>query len=150
MPLNIFGHSAIFKMVALPRLLYQLQNYPHPVPTSWFRQVNSVLGRFLWAGGSARVALRTCFLSTYCGGLATSDLLSYYQAAHLLILNDWWYGNRGDPAYALERARMGDNTHHMLLYSARLRRELPRVTKTVFLVWRQALKRMGWWGKLTA
>lgn len=32
MPLSIYGRSAIFKMVALPRLLYQLQNHPYPIP----------------------------------------------------------------------------------------------------------------------
>lgn len=65
MPLSLPGRSAIFKMVFLPSLLYQLQNYPYRIAPSWFRQVNSALGQVLWSGKSARVALRTCFVSTY-------------------------------------------------------------------------------------
>lgn len=149
MPLTIYGRSAIFKMVSLPRLLYHLQNYPYFIPRSWFRRLNSALGQFLWGGRAARVALRTCFQSTYCGGLATSDILSYYMATQLLVLNEWWYGDRSDPAYGVERYEMGNHTLHTLLYSAPLRRPLPPATRVIFQVWRQALRRIGWWGRLT-
>lgn len=40
LPLNLFGCSAIFKMVSLPRLLYQLHNQPYPILATWFRQIN--------------------------------------------------------------------------------------------------------------
>lgn len=116
---------------------------------SWFRQLNAALGRFLWAGKSVRVALRTCFISTFCGGLATSDVLSYYMASHLLVLNEWWYEGRQDPAYALERERMCPHPVHEILYSASLRRGLPAATQIVFLLWKQALKKIRWWGRLT-
>lgn len=149
MPLTIYGRSAIFKMVSLPRLLYHLQNYPFFIPRSWFRRIDSALGQFLWGGRAARVALRTCFQSTYCGGLVTSDILSYYMATQLLVLNEWWYGDRSDPAYGVERYVMGDHTLHTLLYSAPLRRLLPPATRVIFQVWRQALRRIGWWGRLT-
>lgn len=149
MPLNIYGRSAIFKMMALPRLLYQLQNHPYPIAPRWFTHVNSVLGQFLWGGKTARVALKTCFISTYCGGLATSDIQSYYQAAHLLVLNEWWYGAGGDPAYALERQLMEPHTLHEILYTSRLRRALPPATQVIFQLWRLALRRMGWWNVLT-
>lgn len=32
LPLSLYGWSAIFKMVSLPRLLYRLQNFPYPIP----------------------------------------------------------------------------------------------------------------------
>lgn len=149
MPLSLPCRSSIFKMVSLPRLLYHLQNYPFRIPPSWFRQVNSVLGQFLWAGKVPRVALRTCFQSTYSGGLATSDILSYYMAAHLLVLNEWWYGDRADPANALERERMGTFTIHTILYSAPIRRALPSATNVIFDIWKQALRKIRWWGRLT-
>lgn len=95
------------------------------------------------------MALQTCFLSTYCGGLASPDMYSYYQASHLLVLNEWWYGNREDPTYVVERRLMGDHSLHWILYSAPLRASLPPAKTVAFQVWRQALRRMGWWNVLT-
>lgn len=78
-----------------------------------------------------------------------SDVLSYYMASHLMVLNEWWYGGRSDPAYALERERMGPQPIHTILYSAPLPRALPAATHIVFLIWKQALRKIGWWGRLT-
>lgn len=136
-------------MVSLPRLLYKLQNYPYPVPPSWFNQINALLNRFLWDGGAIRVALATCVQSTYCGGIAAADVRSYYWASQLLVINEWWYNSQSDPAYAVERLFLAEYPLLHLLYSTTSLEMLPPACRTVIQIWRRVCRLFGWWGKLT-
>lgn len=102
---------------------------------------------FLWGGSTARFALRTCMWSTYCGGIAAADIQSYHAAAHLQILNEWWYGSREGPAFQVEQWLMGDPSAHFI-YSRSEPKDLLPATKVVIITWRQVLRRMGWWGCL--
>lgn len=50
LPLTPMGRAALFKMMALPHLLYMLQNTPHEVSLEFFRRVESELRTLLWSG----------------------------------------------------------------------------------------------------
>lgn len=111
--------------------------------------MNALLNRFLWQGGTVWVALSTCTQSTYCGGIAAADIQVYYWASQLLVINEWWYGSQGDPAYAVERFFMADAPllHH--LYSSSSLEAFPPACRTVIQIWRRVVRSMGWWGRLT-
>ena len=62
LPLSIAGRIGIIKMVVLPRFLYLFANIPIPLNNSFFRTLQSILCRLVWAGKRPRVAWRTLVL----------------------------------------------------------------------------------------
>ena len=149
LPLSLLGRAAIFKMVCLPRLLYQLQNFPFPIAAVYFSTIETHLRGFLWQHGVVRIALTKCYKSTFDGGIALPDILAYYRAAQLVVLNEWWFGGARDPAYASEFWAMGDTSIQQILYGTIVPSELPPAARTVFAVWRSTLRSIKWHGKLT-
>lgn len=136
LPLSLYGPSAIFKMVSLPRILYCLQNYPYPIPPTWIAQVATIQNKLMWNGGAVRVALRTCTQSTYCGGIAAADVYAYYVASHVMIINEWWYCSPTDSAYSAEHAAMDQVPLLHLLYSTVRLDHLPPAGRAVIQPWR--------------
>ncbi|KAJ1155329.1 hypothetical protein NDU88_008059 [Pleurodeles waltl] len=78
LPLNLLGRIALYKMMILPRLLYLLQNFPHPIPKKWFGEMDSLARQFMWNDARPRLALKTCQRDIYNGGWAcpTSIIIS--------------------------------------------------------------------------
>ncbi|KAJ1164604.1 hypothetical protein NDU88_005039 [Pleurodeles waltl] len=107
LPLNLLGRIALYKMMILPRLLYLLQNFPHPIPRKWFGEMDSLVRQFIWSGARPRLALKTCQRDVYDGGLGMSNIHSYHLATQVLVINDWMGGGWTDPAYRLELQTMG-------------------------------------------
>lgn len=74
LPLSLPGRAALFKMLALSRFLYALQNCPFPIPDSYIRAVEGDLRLLLWDGKVACIALHKLTMSWYDGGLALPNL----------------------------------------------------------------------------
>ena len=81
--------------------------------------------------------------------MATPDVVSYYRASHLVVVNEWWHDNSHDPAFALEKWCMGSRTLSSLLYERINEAGLPPATRVVLKTWKTTLAHMGWKDKPT-
>lgn len=102
LPLSLLGRAALFKMMALPRFLYALQNYPEPVPQHYFAEIEATQRTLLWAT-TPRISLGKLTRGWYDGGIALPDIQKYYWAAHLTAINQGTYSVGGDPGYEMDR-----------------------------------------------
>ena len=91
-----------------------------------------------------------CHKSSYDCGIALPDILAYYRAAHLVVLNELWFGNKDDPAYSSERWALGYLPLQHLLYGGVVPCTLPPVTNLGFKIWRATLRNNKWEGQITA
>lgn len=48
LPLNLLGRINILKMIYLPKFIYIFRNCPVWIPQSFFRELDSCIGTFLW------------------------------------------------------------------------------------------------------
>lgn len=87
LPVSLMGRAVLFKMMALPRLLYAVQNTPYRIQESFFRAIESEQRKPLWGGGSPRIGLRKLQNGVYERGLAVPDIRKYYWASQLININ---------------------------------------------------------------
>lgn len=145
------GRAVLFKMMALPRLLYVMQNTPYLLPEAVFRRIEAEQRRLLWGGISPRIALSKLQRGIYDGGLAVPDLRKYYWATQLININGWVFSPLEEPAYRVDRHEMGKGSYLAALYhKGRPKATWPVQTATVVTVWHKANKMLGWRNKLTA
>lgn len=92
LPLSMIGRINAIKMVALPRFLYLFQNLPVYLPLSFFKQLDSVILSFVWAGKPPRIAKAHLQKNVNKGGLSLPVLKHYYWAADARALTFWQWG----------------------------------------------------------
>lgn len=85
-----FGRINALKMDTLPKLLYLLQTIPILVPKSFFTSLRSLVIRFMWNRGLPRVKYNLLTHSKIQGGVDLPDYETYYKAAHVARILDWF------------------------------------------------------------
>ena len=144
LPLSVMGRAAIFKMIAMPRLLYILHYSPFRVPGFMIQEGRRPGARSLiWAGGQPDISLGTLQRSKFEGGIALPNLRKYYEAAQLSIVNDWAHAERDDPASRMDRLGMGTHSFLHALYRGSLTKEAKPATQTVVQTWKLLPQEMG-------
>lgn len=131
------GLSAVFVVPAA--------KLPIPLPKNFFSAIQSHLQGFLWQNKLPRIALAKCHWSTFDWGIALPDI----HAAHLVVLNEWWFGGSCDPAYTSQYWAMASTTIQHILYGGTVPSHLPPATKRVFVIWKTTLKHIKWEGRIT-
>lgn len=76
-------------MTILPRLLYLLRSLPIRIPQSFFKQLQSLLIRFLWGHKRPRIKFALLTRPKDRGGMGLPHFQNYYMAAHLTRVIDW-------------------------------------------------------------
>lgn len=84
-----FGRYNLIKISILPKFIYLIQALPIQIPPSFFRQVQALFTRFVWAHNKPRIRRSQMALPKHCGGLALPDVQQYYLASHLGCILDW-------------------------------------------------------------
>ena len=92
LPLSMIGRINAIKMVTLPRFLYLFQNIRIFLPSSFFRQLDSVICSFVWAYKPPRISKRHLQRPTALGGLGLPVFKQYYWAANARALTYWQKG----------------------------------------------------------
>lgn len=87
-----FGRCNLLKMCILPKYLYLFQTLPIRIPLSYFKQVQALFTRFVWAHKSPRIPRTLLTMPKHNGGLAMPDIRRYYQS---LIVNNIKNSNSG-------------------------------------------------------
>lgn len=85
-PLSMIGRINAIKMVALPRFLYLFQNLPVFLPLSFFKQLDSVILSFVWAGKPPCISKAHLHRNVNKGGLGLPVFRHYYWAANARAL----------------------------------------------------------------
>lgn len=76
-------------MCILPKFIYLIQALPIHIPPSYFKQVQSLFTRFIWAHKKPRLRRSLLTLPKSEGGLALPDIRQYFLASHLGRILDW-------------------------------------------------------------
>lgn len=87
------GRLAAFKMICLPQLLYYFRTIPIPLPTRFFRSLQTLFNRFLWNGKRPRCAHSKLTKHKLAGGMGSIDFEDYHLAAILAQLPGWFHPN---------------------------------------------------------
>lgn len=88
LPLSVMGRISSTKMI-LPRLLCLFQCLPTFLPKSFFRMLDQVFSKFIWAGKNPSERRAVLQRSQQNGGLALPNFLFYYWAANLQKIHAW-------------------------------------------------------------
>uniref|UniRef100_A0A803JYC0 Reverse transcriptase domain-containing protein n=1 Tax=Xenopus tropicalis TaxID=8364 RepID=A0A803JYC0_XENTR len=105
LPLTLPGRINLLKMVFLPKLLYIFHNSPVPPRAKWYKRIDSLILRFLWAGEHPRISLKTLQAPVTQGGLALPNMRLYYLASQLIYVH-WWLTPHQDNTSTLLEANI--------------------------------------------
>lgn len=84
-----FGRIAICKMNILPKVLYLFRNIPLKIPQSFFKTLQSIQSKFIWAHKKPRVKFTLLTQANETGGMGIPDFRNYYYASHVTRIIDW-------------------------------------------------------------
>lgn len=113
------------KMNILPKFLYLFQALPIAIPKYYFKQIHSLLVRFIWANKHPRISRALLTIPKQKGGLAVPDMYKYYQAALLSRLIDWSRHGDGKLWPGQEQAQ----SSALLQRAAWCYKDLPTITR---------------------
>ena len=89
LPISFLGRVNLIKMAILPKFLHLFQNLPIPIPTSFFKKIQSIFISFIWNNKSPRVGIQVLYLPYNAGGLNLPNLKLYYWACQLNQIKQW-------------------------------------------------------------
>lgn len=84
------GRLAAFKMTCLPQILYYFRTLCIPIPTSFFRSLQTLLNKYLRKGKRSRCAHSKLIKHKLTGGVGSIGFKDYYIAAILAQLPEWF------------------------------------------------------------
>ncbi len=64
-------------------------NYPFSPPPSYFKEINSIISKFIWNDKCPRIKLTTLQHPNSAGGLAVPNFELYYWSFQLKALHNW-------------------------------------------------------------
>lgn len=94
-------------MKVLLVILYFLRHAPVWIPKSYFKQIEGIVGAFLWAPKPPRIGIKVLQEPGNQGGLALLDWHKYYLAGQMVFARRWLLSDDGDAATVLEAAHLG-------------------------------------------
>lgn len=90
LPLSMMGRISLLKMKILP-VIYFLRHAPVWIPKSYFRQIDSIVGSFLWAPKPPRIGLKVLQEPSDQGLPGNSDQgIWHYQIGISIIWQGKW------------------------------------------------------------
>lgn len=149
LPLTLLGRAALFKMKALPRFLYVLQNTPLIIDQKYLAAIDAEVTTLLWDGKANWIAMCKLVRGWYDGGIALPNIKAYYWASHLMTINQWLHAPQDEPAYRMDRHLLGHDQILRTLYNGLKGHNVTGPTKHTIILWHKAQRTLRWQGKLT-
>ncbi len=81
--------SPLFKMNLLPRFNFFFSMLPLSPPPGYFKEINSIISKFIWNDKCPRIKLTTLQHPNSTGGLAVPNFELYYWSFQLKALHNW-------------------------------------------------------------
>lgn len=127
----------------LPKFNYLFRNCPVWIPASFFREIDRIVGSFIWSGRNPRLARTTLFLPADLGGLALPNFQLYFWAAMLVTVHWWFRGSRSNVATCLEANILGSLTdlRNFPYRGPKAYCGIPGPTRATWRVWEAARRR---------
>uniref|UniRef100_A0A3B4YJP5 Reverse transcriptase domain-containing protein n=1 Tax=Seriola lalandi dorsalis TaxID=1841481 RepID=A0A3B4YJP5_SERLL len=97
--LTLWGKIDVVKMIVAPQFGYVAMMLPMRIPSSTFRQLDDMIGHFLWAGKRPRIKLRKLCTHMEKGGLGLPDLRLYYLAFEMAKIARYWQTSGNNVAW---------------------------------------------------
>ncbi len=86
---SLQGRISTVKMNLLPRLIFFFSMLPLSPPPGYFKEINSVISKFIWNDKCPRIKLTTLQHPNSAGGLAVPNFELYYWSFQLKALHNW-------------------------------------------------------------
>uniref|UniRef100_A0A2D4HBJ0 Reverse transcriptase zinc-binding domain-containing protein n=1 Tax=Micrurus lemniscatus lemniscatus TaxID=129467 RepID=A0A2D4HBJ0_MICLE len=89
MQISLLGRIATIKMNVLPKLLYLFQTIPIYLNRKFFKGLDKITMKFIWAGKKARIKKTYLQDNKSRGGFGLPAWQTYYRGASLVWIKDW-------------------------------------------------------------
>ncbi len=86
---SLQGRISTVKMNLLPRLNFFFSMLPLSPPPGYFKEINSIISKFIWNDKCPRIKLTTLQHPNSAGGLAVPNFELYYWSFQLKALHNW-------------------------------------------------------------
>ncbi len=86
---SLQGRISTVKMNLLPRLHFFFSMLPLSPPPGYFKEINSIISKFIWNDKCPRIKLTTLQHPNSAGGLAVPNFELYYWSFQLKALHNW-------------------------------------------------------------
>ncbi len=89
---SLQGRISTVKMNLLPRFNFFFSMLPLSPPPGYFKEINSIISKFIWNDKCPRIKLTTTHLTPHynsAGGLAVPNFELYYWSFQLKALHNW-------------------------------------------------------------
>ncbi len=86
---SLQGRISTVKMNLLPRFNFFFSMLPLSPPPGYFKEINSIISRFIWNDKRLRIKLTTLQHTNRAGGLAVPNFELYYWSFQLKALHNW-------------------------------------------------------------
>lgn len=94
-PFSWIGRINALKINILPRIIYIFQMIPITVAQVYFRELRSMVLKYIWSRKHPKIAYATLVREKRAGGLAVPDFEKYYQAISVSQIVEWTHNPRG-------------------------------------------------------
>ncbi len=86
---SLQGRISTVKMNLLPRFKFFFSMLPLSPPPGYFKEINSIISKFIWNDKCPRIKLITLQHTNSAGGLAVQNFELYYWSFQLNALHNW-------------------------------------------------------------
>ncbi len=86
---SLQGRISTVKMNLLPRFNFFFSMLPLSPPPGYFKEINSIISKFIWNDKCPRIKLTTLQHPNSAGGLAVPNCELYYWSFQLKALHNW-------------------------------------------------------------
>lgn len=141
--LSLIGSISLVKMNLLPRLMFLMQNIPIIRNNKVFELWHKKSSRFIWAGKSPHIKLKTMMDNKNRGGLSLPNFQIYHEAICLSWAREWITQNNLK-LLNLEGFNLNFGWHAYLIHDKHKADKFSMhhyIRKSIFAVWQKYIKK---------
>lgn len=120
-----WGRLAAFKIIHLPQILYLFTTLPIPIPSSFFKSLQTMLSRYVWNGKKSRCSHAKLIKQRMYGGVGYIGFQDYFSASILIQLKEWFLPSPTTIWGSIESTYSSYGPTHLWLFRAQPGAKIP-------------------------